>query len=28
VIVKPTIGLGGDKPTGWGIQAGFQLINF
>jgi hypothetical protein len=28
VIVKPTIGIGGDKPTGWGIQAGFQLINF
>jgi hypothetical protein len=28
VFVKPSVGLGGDKPTGWGIQAGFQLINF
>ncbi len=28
VFVKPTIGLGGDKPTGWGIQAGVQLLNF
>lgn len=24
----PTVGAGGDKPTGWCIQAGFQLINF
>lgn len=28
VFVKPSFGLGSDKPTGWGIQAGFQLINF
>lgn len=28
VIVKPTVGFGSDRPTGWGIQAGFQLINF
>ncbi len=28
VFVKPSFGLGGDKPTGWGIQAGVQLLNF
>jgi hypothetical protein len=28
VFIKPSFGIGGAKPTGWGIQAGFQLINF
>ena len=28
MFIKPSFGLGGAKPTGWGIQTGFQLLNF
>jgi hypothetical protein len=28
MFVKPSVGLFSDKPTGWGIQLGFQVLGF
>lgn len=28
IFVKPSIGFGSDRPTGWGISTGFQLLSF
>lgn len=28
VSIKPSVGIGGDRPFNWGIQANFQLLGF
>jgi hypothetical protein len=28
MFIKPSIGFGSDRPTGWGISTGFQLLSF
>jgi hypothetical protein len=28
VFIKPSIGFGSNRPTGWGISTGFQLLSF
>jgi hypothetical protein len=28
MFVKPSIGIGSNRPTGWGISTGFQLLSF